>query len=235
MTLKSTRTAARRRRPRRVLLEQPVAERARLRCGLRGRRRERQFTLCGPPEAPAVRAQSYSRTGRFQRAGAWEPSSAGPLCSAFARARPVSILHTRLPWAILLSKPQAGFTFGLGAPGRFWGDVISVFGHAEDRTRRSRGLRHQGATVQGAPGYRGATSASSGALLEVLKKCPNRAQKGDCQYCPPRGPLDDAPTRPPPPLTEGRRHRVLLWAGRARPGGHLFPKPCDHGVLRRPS
>ena len=131
--------------------------------------------------------------------------------------------------------PQACFTFGLGAPGRFWGDVISVFGRAEDRTRRSRGLRHQGATVQGAPGYRGATSASSGALLEVLKKCPNRAQKGDCQYCPPRGPLDDAPTRPPPPLTEGRRHRVLLWAGRAWPGGHLFPKPCDHGVLRRPS
>jgi hypothetical protein len=46
------------------------------------------------------------------------------LCSAFARARPVSILHTGLPWAISLSKPQAGFTFGLGAPGRFWGDVI---------------------------------------------------------------------------------------------------------------
>ena len=28
---------------------------------------------------------------------------------------------------------------------------------------------------------------------------------------------------------------VLLWAGRARLGGHMFPKPCDHGVLRRPS
>ena len=120
-------------------------------------------------------------------------------------------------------------------PGRFWGNVISVFGRLGDHARRYRGLRHQGATVQGALGYRGATSASSGALLEVLKKCPNMAQKGDCQYGPPRGPLNDAPTRPPPPLTEGRRHRVLLWAGRARLGGHMFPKPCDHGVLRRPS
>jgi hypothetical protein len=29
------------------------------------------WSRCGLPEAPAVRAQSYSRTGRFQRAGAW--------------------------------------------------------------------------------------------------------------------------------------------------------------------
>jgi hypothetical protein len=81
----------------------------------------------------------------------------------------------------------------------------------------------------------GVSRGSFGALLAVLKKCSNRAQKGDCQYGPSQDPLNDALARPPPPLIEGRRHRVVLWAGRARPGGHIFPKPCDHGVLRRPS